>query len=100
MAWSTESMVPYKKELILFGCLFGFGLLLLPLVVYIVGVEIVGPYEGEGGALGLLTSIFVALARGEWAAWILALSPYLVVQLTRLAVSILWRRPHVTAVTD
>jgi hypothetical protein len=92
-------MALYKKELILFGSLFGFGVFLLPLVVYFVGVEIVGPYEG-GGAFGLLGSILGALARGVWAAWILTLSPYIVVQLIRLSIRIFRHRPRVTAVTD
>ena len=93
-------MAAHKKELVLFGCLFGFGLVLLPLVVYVVGVEIVGPYEGEGSALGLLISILAALVHGAWPAWILTLAPYIVVQLSRLAIHVLWRRPRVTAVTD
>jgi hypothetical protein len=93
-------MAPYKNELILLGSLLGFGLLLLPFVVYVVGMEIVGPYEGEGGPFGLLGSILAAMARGNWAAWILTLSPYLIVQLTRLAVRVLRRSSRVTPVTD
>jgi hypothetical protein len=89
----------FKNELLLLGILLGFGLFLLPLVVYLVGVEIVGPYEGEGGAFGLLASILTALARGNWAAWVLTLSPYLIFLLTRLTVRTL-RRPRVTPVTD
>jgi hypothetical protein len=92
-------MARFKNELLLLGILLGFGLFLLPFVVYLVGVEIVGPYEGEGGAFGLLASILTALVRGNWAAWILTLSPYLIFLLTRLTVRIL-RRPRVTPVTD
>ena len=54
-------MPRYKKELVLAGSLIVFGLILLPFAIYLVGVQIVGPYEGEGGALGLLTSIWSAL---------------------------------------
>ncbi|HEY7673085.1 MAG TPA: hypothetical protein VIC71_12785 [Gammaproteobacteria bacterium] len=93
-------MARYKNELILFGGLLGFGLILLPFVVYFVGVEIVGPYAGEGGALGLLASIVAAGASGNWAAWILVLSPYLIVQLTRFALRALRRSNRVTPVTD
>ena len=89
----------YKKELVLAGSLIGFGLIFLPFAVYIVGVEIVGPYEGEG-ALGLFVSILGALGRGDWAAWILVLSPYLIVQLSRLALHVLLGRSRVTPVTD
>jgi hypothetical protein len=93
-------MAPHKKELALLGSLLAFGLLFLPLVVYLVGVEVVGPYEGEGGAFGLLGSILAALARGSWAAWVLTLSPYIIVQLARLAVRAMRRRDRVTPVTD
>jgi hypothetical protein len=93
-------MARFKHELLLFGSLLGFGLFFLPFVVYLVGIEIVGPYEGEGGAFGFLASLLTAVARGNWAAWLLTLSPYLIVQLTRLAVRILRRPRRVTPVTD
>jgi hypothetical protein len=92
-------MTRRKSELILAGSLIGFGLLLLPLAIYVVGIQIIGPYEGEGGAFGLLASILGALARGDWAAWVLTLSPYVVVQLGRLGLH-LWRAHRVTPVTD
>jgi hypothetical protein len=93
-------MARYKYELILLGSLLGSGVLVLPFVVYVVGIEIVGPYEGEHGPFGLLASILAAVARGNWAAWVLVLSPYLIVQLTRLAVRVLRRADRVTPVTD
>jgi hypothetical protein len=93
-------MARVKHELLLFGSLLGLGLFLLPFVVYLVGIEIVGPYEGEGGAFGLLASILTAVARGNWAAWMLTLSPYLMFQLTRVAFRILRRPRPVTPVTD
>jgi hypothetical protein len=88
----------YKKEAILAAVLVGFGLLVLPLAIYMVGGQIVGPYEGEG-VWGLAVVIWQALSRGQSAAWILVLSPYAVVQLARLAVR-LARRPRVNAVTE
>jgi hypothetical protein len=100
MAWQLTSMARFKRELLLLGSLLGFGLFLLPIVVYLVGVEIVGPYDGEGGAFGLLASVLTAVARGNWAAWMLTLSPYLICQLTRLTVRILRRPRRVTPVTD
>jgi hypothetical protein len=93
-------MARYKHELILLGSLLGIGVLVLPFVVYLVGIEIVGPYEGESGPFGLLASILGAVVRGNWAAWVLVLSPYLIVQLTRLAVRVLRRADRVTPVTD
>jgi hypothetical protein len=93
-------MARHKKELVLLGSLLAFGLFVLPLVVYLVGIEIVGPYEGEGGAFGLLGSILAAVARGSWSAWVLALSPYIIVQLARIVVRVVRRRERVTPVTD
>lgn len=93
-------MARHKKELVLLGSLLAFGLFVLPLVVYLVGIEIVGPYEGEGGAFGLLGSILAAAARGDWSAWVLTLSPYIIVQLARLVVRVVRRRDRVTPVTD
>jgi hypothetical protein len=93
-------MARFKHELLLLGSLLGCGLFLLPLIVYLVGAEIVGPYEGEGGAFGLLASVLTAVARGNWAAWMLTLSPYLMFQLARLTVQILRRPRRVTPVTD
>lgn len=93
-------MARFKHELFLLAGLLGFGLVLLPFVIYLVGIQIVGPYEGEGDAFGLLGSILAAIARGNWAAWVLVLSPYLTFQLTRLGVHIMRRPRRVTPVTD
>jgi hypothetical protein len=93
-------IVRWKKELILAAVLIGFGLLVLPYMIYFVGLQIVGTYEGEGGALGLMLAIWAALGRGAWAAWMLVLSPYLVVQLLRVTIKIARWRPRVTPVTD
>jgi hypothetical protein len=95
-----HSMSRFKYELLLLGSLLGVGLFLLPFVVYLVGVEIVGPYEGDGGAFDFFASILIAVARGDWAAWMLTLSPYLIFQLSRLTVRILRRPRPVTPVTD
>jgi hypothetical protein len=92
--------VRWQKELIVAAALIGFGLLVLPYIVFFVGVQIVGAYAGEGGALGLMLAIWSALGRGAWAAWVLVFSPYLVVQLVRFTIRIARWRPGVTPVTD
>ena len=89
-----------KRELAIAAVLLAFGLVVLPYAIYFVGVQIIGDYESEDGALGLGLTIWSALAGGEWAAWVLVLSPYAVVQLLRLAVRVARFRPRVTAVTD
>ena len=55
------------------------GFLILPIAVYVFGQRVVGPYEGDGGLGIFLWSIYTGLARGAFAAWILVLSPALVV---------------------
>jgi hypothetical protein len=90
----------WKKELILAAVLLGCGFLVLPYIVYFVGIQIVGTYEGERGAFGLMLAIWAALGRGAWASWVLVLSPYLVAQLLRLTIKIARWRPGVTPVTD
>ena len=82
---------PWQREVVLAAWLLGFGLLALPFAVYVVGQRMVGEY-GEGlGALDLAETIWLDLLSFRPAAWILVLSPYLVVQLAR-GVRRIWRR--------
>jgi hypothetical protein len=74
-----------KRELAITGTLLGFGLLLLPLAIYWVGQQVVGEYAPGADALNLASELWLALWRGNFAAWTLVLSPLLVVQLLRLA---------------
>jgi len=67
-----------------------FGTIALPVSIYFVGLEVIGPYEGEGGPGSLMFTIWHALINGELTAWILVLSPYLVIQLLRLT-GLIWR---------
>jgi hypothetical protein len=92
-----------RRELIIAGVLAAIGLIALPLAIYFVGQRIVGPYGGEGtegGSLDLSASIWAAMAGGDWAAWLLVLSPYVFVQLIRLSMRIARPRHRVTTVTD
>jgi hypothetical protein len=77
-----------RNEALLGAILLVFGFCGLPVAVYFVGVQIVGPYEGEKGIEGLIAEIWAALGHGQIAAWVLVLSPYLVVQLVRLGISL------------
>jgi hypothetical protein len=83
-------MRPRSRELLIFGLLFLAGLVLLPICIYVVGVNIIGEYSPEAGMAGLLLAIWGDLARARIGAWILVLSPWLVIQLIRLFVR-LWR---------
>ncbi len=89
-----------RKELILASSLIGGGLLLLPLAVFWVGQRIVGEYESEAGLWGLLVNIWSDFFSLELGAWLLVLSPYLTIQLLRLAFKARRLGRSVTSVTD
>lgn len=71
-----------------------FGLFVLPIAIYAVGVRVIGSYGPTGGMLDLAESIWGdLLGLAPWA-WLLVLSPYVVVQALRLALR-MWRPPRV-----
>jgi hypothetical protein len=63
------------------------GLIGLPAMVYLVGQLLVGEYEA--GLAGFYEAIGAALVQGRWYAWLLVLSPYIVIQLLRF---VFWLR--------
>ena len=79
-----------RKEILIAMVMLGFGLVLLPVLVYWVGTQVVGEYVAEGGLWALMGHVWGDLASGGLLAWILVVSPYLIIQLLRLA-RYLWR---------
>lgn len=80
-----------KFELVLAMTLLAIGMLVLPIAVYWVGQLVIGPYENDGGVVGLIGAIWDDLGRGSPAAWILVLSPYVVIQLFRVSFKLMRR---------
>ena len=80
----------WQREVGIAAGLFAFGLIVLPLVVYLVGSRVLGEYSGSG-ALGLAESVWLDLLALHPFTWLLVLSPYLLVQLWR-ALRGIWRR--------
>lgn len=74
-----------KREALLLGALLAVGVFVLPFAIYFVGANIIGEYEPGATALSLAGDLWVALLRGEWAAWLLVASPYVVIQSLRAA---------------
>ena len=74
-----------RKELLIAIVMLGFGLVPLPTLVYWVGTHVVGEYEAEGGLSALIGHVWGDLANGAPLAWVLVVSPYLIIQLLRLA---------------
>jgi hypothetical protein len=75
-----------KKEAALFVAMLFVGLVLLPMLVWFVGKAVFGAYGGHGFAdfFGTLSGRFRS---GDLGAWFLALSPWLALQIIRLAVA-------------
>jgi hypothetical protein len=67
------------------------GMLALPFAIYVVGQSLLGEYGEGAGALALAESIWLDLLALRLPAWLLVLSPYLIVQLAR-GVRRTWRR--------
>lgn len=80
-----------RRELRYLGLIAGFGLLLLPFLVYLAGVKTLGPYDG--GLTAFLGSLYGSLLRLEPGAWILLLAgPYALFWVLRLLTRPLRRR--------
>ncbi len=73
-----------RKELILFGVLFLIGLLVLPVVIFVVGKAVFSNYGG-GGLADFVGGVLRRVFTGEAAALLLVLSPYLLWQVLRLS---------------
>lgn len=78
-----------RKEVGLFAGLLFFGLVLMPIVIYVVGQRIFGAYGGQGFGdfFGTLSG---KIRAGDGVAWFMVLSPYLVWQCLRLT-ALAWR---------
>jgi hypothetical protein len=71
-----------NRELKYFLLIAGFGLAVLPLLVYLAGVLTLGPYEG--GLPSFLTALYKAFFTGQPTAWALLLGPYALFWVVRL----------------
>lgn len=78
-----------RHEIKYLASLAGFGLLVMPLLIYLAGVLTLGPYEG--GVLSFLSSLYRAFFTLEASAWLLVFGPYLLVTGVRLLVAPLRR---------
>ncbi len=72
----------WRRELGIFALLLGFGLLVMPFLIYLAGVLTLGPYEG--GLLAFLRSLLGAVFTAKPTAWLLVVGPYLLFTAVRL----------------
>ncbi len=80
---------PVRRELLILGIALVTGLLLLPLLIWMAGNRILGPYThtqdptaGTGPAR-LLADYFTGLAHGSLIFWCVALGPFVLITLAR-----------------
>ena len=71
------------RELIIAAAALLAGFLAVPLLIYLIGHSVLGPYA-HGGAGRLLGDYFAALAHGDLVFWSVALGPYVMTLLVRL----------------
>ncbi len=85
-----------RRELTYFGLALLVGLLVIPLLTWLVGSRVLGPYsrgaEVHNNALALLSDFFAGLVHGYLVFWVVALGPAVFMILIRLFLT-LWRRP-------
>ncbi len=83
MASTKLSKHPVAREALLFVVLAIAGVVLLPLAVFYVGDAVFGSYGGDGFG-EFFESLLGKLGRADRFAWLLVLSPYIVVQVLRI----------------
>jgi hypothetical protein len=70
------------RELWLAGVAFAFGLLVLPLLIYVAGAVTLGPYE-HGSIWSYLLDFLKGLFRPHLAYWLIVTGPFLLLCLVR-----------------
>ena len=73
MTSPTRRRPPFRVVSTLILVLSGF--LMLPVLAFIVGQAVVGPYEGDGGFAGYLGTIVADIGRGKLGALALVTTP-------------------------
>jgi hypothetical protein len=85
---SYEALPRTRRELIILGTALFFGLVPMPLLIWVVGNRVLGLYthgqNTHAGPLALLADFFIGLAHGSAVFWWVALGPVVLVVLVRL----------------
>ena len=88
-----------RRELLLFGGALALGLLVIPLLIWVVGHRTLGPYtHGDNprglGPLALYADYFSGLAHGWLGYWAVAVGPALLLLAGRLWLALLRHLPR------
>jgi hypothetical protein len=89
----------WKREAALAVLGFTLGFVVLPLLIFIVGTVILGPYAGGKSAGAFFTDFYTHLTEGTPRTWLIALAPYMAIWLVRLCFRPYFRRKEDTAPT-
>lgn len=82
---TLRSLSRVQRELILLVVGLILGFLLIPLLVWLVGTLMLGPYKGGSGSAGsLLSNLYKGLGEGAPSFWVVVLGPYALIMLARL----------------
>jgi hypothetical protein len=73
-----------RRELLVFAVFGGFGLLILPGIVYLVGQRLLGEYRPDAAMGGFYADLYGHLGALSVWAWLLVLGPWIAVQTLRL----------------
>jgi hypothetical protein len=80
----NPTLKPLRRELLLLAVFGGFGLLVLPGLVYAVGAFLLGEYRPGATAGTFYADLYAALREPSPWAWLLVLGPWLGIQWLRL----------------
>jgi hypothetical protein len=73
-----------RRELLILAWSLGAGLILMPTLVYVVGMLTLGPYT-SGGWWTLFADLYKGLFRVWWPAWAVVLGPLVLICMIRVA---------------
>lgn len=73
-----------RREALLLASFGGFGLFVLPALVFLVGQQLLGPYRPDAGMSTFYGDLYGHLAAGSPWPWLLVMGPWLTIQLLRL----------------
>lgn len=94
---SVAAQSRVRRELLYFGIALLVGLLVIPLLTWVIGSRVLGPYlrgtEVHNNPFALLSDFFAGLVHGYVVFWVVALGPAVFLLLIRIFVALLSRGP-------
>jgi hypothetical protein len=81
---NTPSAPRWRKELLLALACLAVGAIVLPILIYVVGVPLLGAYGGGAGIGAFYGDFLRNLMAGMLRTWFIVLAPYLMLALLRL----------------